>query len=65
MRIKFIKNHEGQKVAVGDEKEIDNFLGKHLIRFGYAQAISGLHGFETASKKAGKNGEKQGGDNDA
>ncbi len=65
MKITFIKNHEGQKAKVGDEKEIEDFLGKHLIRFGYAQASSGLHGLETASKKAGKNGEKQGGDNDA
>lgn len=64
MKITFIKNHDGQKAKVGDEKEIEDFLAKHLIRFGYAQP-SGFHGLETATKKAGKDVEKRGGDNDA
>ncbi len=62
MRIVFIKDHAGQQKKAGDEMEIEDNLGKHLIRFGYAE--SGLQRHEGISKKAGKNVEKQEGDND-
>lgn len=62
MRIKFIKDHVGQQKRVGDEVEIEDHLGKHLMRFGYANELPRL---DKTPKKVGKDVEKSAGDNDA
>lgn len=41
IKIEFIKDHEGQGKKVGEFGEYEEWIAKHLIRFGYGKE-SGL-----------------------
>lgn len=54
MKIKYIKEHSGQGGKVGTETEVPDYIGKHLIRFGYAEE-SGLQQLAEATKEVSAN----------